>query len=166
VSGTFELAGGTIAPGNSGIGTLTFVNSNFVVTQASTFAVDLGGTTADQLKFTNPLSNVNIGSGLLTLSLNLLSAPTTNTTFNLITINAGSNTIVGSFAGLPSSGNTLTANFGGNPYTFVVNYQPSFVSLTFNAVPEPSTYGLMGAGLLLVGYAYRKRRRSAHFNKL
>jgi hypothetical protein len=162
VNGNLILAGGVLAPGNSGIGTLTFSGGTLTVTNPATLNLDLGGASADQLLFINPPSVVNIGSGLLTLNLSLVSAPTPNTVFNILTISSGGSGISGSFAGLPNTGNSLTANFGGNPYTFTLNYQPNFVSLAYNPilVPEPSTYALMAAGLALIGIAYRRRRRS------
>ncbi|HVU33617.1 MAG TPA: hypothetical protein VHE61_09300 [Opitutaceae bacterium] len=160
VNGTFELAGGTISPGNNGIGTLTFATTSFAVTQPATFLVDVGGTSSDQLVFVNPTSTVNIGSGLLTLSLNLLSAPTANTTFNLISISSGGSGISGSFAGLPNSGGTLTANFGATPYTFAVNYQSNLITLAYNpvVVPEPPAVVLISFGLIAVGCVWRRRR--------
>ena len=50
----------------------------------------------------------------------------------------------------------VNATFASNPYTFYINYQTNLVSLT--AVPEPSTYALLGAGALLI--ALKRRRRS------
>src|SRR5205823_2478178 len=76
ISGSVIVAGGTIAPGNSGIGALLFTNGSFTVTNPATFAVELGGAVSDQLVFQNPTSLINIGSGLLTLSLTLTAAPT------------------------------------------------------------------------------------------
>ena len=154
------LAGGTLAPGNGGIGLLTFSGGALTVTGAATFAVDLGGATSDKLVFQNPTSVVNLGTGLLALSLNLLSAPTANTTFNLITISSGGSGISGSFAGLANTGDTITANFGGTPFTFAVKYQTNLVSLSYTpiVVPEPSVYALLGVGLATVGYLRRRRR--------
>lgn len=162
VNGGLILAGGEIAPGNSGIGTLTFSSGTLTVTSASTFDVEVGGSIADQLKFISPPAAVDLGAGLLTLNLSLISAPTPNTTFNIVNISSGGFGITGTFAGLPSSGSALTVNFGGNPYTFTLNYQPNFVALAYNPVlvPEPGTYALMSAGLLALALAYRRRRRT------
>ncbi len=160
INGSMTLAGGTLAPGNGGIGLLTFSGGALTVTGAATFAVDLGGATSDKLVFQNPTSVVNLGTGLLALSLNLLSAPTANTTFNLITISSGGSGISGSFAGLANTGDTITANFGGTPFTFAVKYQTNLVSLSYTpiVVPEPSVYALLGVGLATVGYLRRRRR--------
>ncbi len=160
INGDVILSGGTLAPGNSGIGILNFSSGTLTVTGAATFAVDLGGSNADELVFQNPPSVVNLGSGLLTLSLNLLSAPTANMSFPLISISSGGSGISGSFAGLPNTGNTLSASFGGNSYTFAVNYQTNLVSLSYNPimVPEPSEYALMGLGVLAIAALYWHRR--------
>jgi hypothetical protein len=161
ISGGMILAGGMLSPGNSGIGTLTFSSGTLTVTGASTLNIDLGGSSADKLLFQNPTSVVNIGSGLLTLNLSLISAPTPNTTFSIVSISSGGSGISGSFAGLLNNGDTMTASFGGNTYGFAVNYQTNLITLTANPllIPEPSTYALMGLGLAVVGTVYRRRRR-------
>lgn len=163
ISGNLIVSGGAISPGNSGIGTLTFNSGTLTVSGAATFAVDLGATTSDKLVFQYPGANIDLGSGLLTLSLNLLAAPTPNTTFNLITLTSGTYAINGTFAGLPNSGDTLTANFGGTAFTFSINYQPNFVSLAYNpvVVPEPSTVALLLLGGVIGLAAARRRRRAA-----
>lgn len=161
IVGNITLEGGTLAPGNSGIGTLTVSSGGLRVTGAATFAVDIAGGSSDQLLFQYALTNVDLGNGLLTLSLNLLSAPTADTTYTLINISSGDSVISGTFAGLAANGSTLTANYGGSTFTFSLNYQPSTVSLTYNPVlvPEPSTYALMSTGILIAAVAYRRRRR-------
>ncbi|MBI5693289.1 MAG: PEP-CTERM sorting domain-containing protein, partial [Verrucomicrobia bacterium] len=156
LSGGVTFTGGTLAPGNS-VGTLTLTNSTFAVTGATTFAVELGGATSDLLLFQNPPTNVNLGSGLVSLSLTLL-APPTAATYDLIRIGSGSNVITGNFAGLPASGATLNASFGGNPYTFSITYQPSVIQLNFVAIPEPSTYALLATGAAAVLFLRRRRR--------
>ncbi len=159
IQGNVVFAGGTIAPGNSGIGSLTFSNGTFAVTNTAVLDIEVSGATSDRVLFLSPAANVNIGSGLLTLSLTLLSNPTLGTTYNIMTITSGSYTFGGTFAGLPSSGSTFYANYGANDYQFTVNYLSSGVTLNFIAVPEPSTYALMGAGLTLLGFRSLRRRR-------
>jgi hypothetical protein len=155
VSGDVTISGGTVAPGNS-IGTLTFAaGSDFTVTGSSVLEIELSGATADKIVFQNP-GPVNIGSGLLQLSLSLLGAPVPYTTYTLLDITSGGSGIVGSLAGLPVTGSAFTAYYLGNPYDFHVTYLTN--QLQIQAVPEPGTYALLGAGLVAVAFLRRRRR--------
>ena len=152
INGDLSLAGGTLAPGNS-IGTLTLANGTFAVTGASTFNVELGGTLADSLVFLTP-GTINLGSGLLQLSLTLLSAPAAGTNYTIMSIASGGTGYTGRFAGLANTGDAITASFASTPYTFNISYLTNSITLT--SVPEPSTYALLGTGLMLL--ALRRRR--------
>jgi len=159
IQGGLIMAGGTLAPG-TGIGTLRVADGYFAVTGASVFAVELGGASSDLLAFDIPAGSISIGTGLLTLSLTLLAPPTENTTYNLIQVFGASRRIDGTFAGLPSSGSTISAVYADTTYTFGVNYSGKIVSLNFTAVPEPSTYALIGlGGMMLALIRWRQRRR-------
>jgi hypothetical protein len=155
ISGGVNLAGGTLAPGNS-VGTLTLTSSTFAVTAPTVFAVEISGASADKLLFNFPTAPVDLGTGLLTLSVTLLSPPTAGS-YDLIRIGTGTGTVTGTFANLPTNGASFNAYFGGLPYTFAVNYQPTFVALNLTAVPEPSTYALLGAGVILIALLRRRR---------
>ena len=72
-----------MAPGNSGVGTLTFSNGTMNVTSPAVFSVEISGSSADKLTFTNPTGPVNIGAGLLTLSVTFLSPPTVGTSYKI-----------------------------------------------------------------------------------
>jgi hypothetical protein len=160
ILGNLLVSGGTISPGINGIGALSVSSGALTVGSAATFAVDISGASSDQLVFQNPTGAIDLGSGLLALSINLLNAPTANSTYNIITISSGSHGILGTFAGLANSGDMLTANFNGTPFTFSINYQPNFVSLAYNpvVVPEPSTYALTALGVLVLAATRRRRR--------
>ena len=156
INGSLTISGGTIAPGNS-IGNLTVVGGAFLVNASSTFAAELNAASADQLVFQNPTSAVNLGTGLLALNLILLSVPTANMTYNLIRISAGPQVINGRFAGLPNPGDGFSTLFGATPFHFTVNYGANLISIT--AVPEPSTYAMLGAGVAVIAWLHRRRRR-------
>ncbi|MBK8858879.1 MAG: PEP-CTERM sorting domain-containing protein [Opitutaceae bacterium] len=157
ISGDLTLAGGTLAPGNS-IGTLTLLNSDFLATSASIIELELGGVTSDRITFQNPTSAVNLGAGLLALDLMLLAPPTEGTNYTIMNISSGGSGFAGYFAGLPNSGDALTANYAGTDYTLNIGYLPNSIVLSY-AVPEPSTYALMAAGLGLL-FLRRFRRRA------
>ncbi len=128
--------GGTLAPGDSGAGTLT-VNGNLALASGSTLAVDIAGTTAgtqyDQV-IVNGTANV---SGA-TLSVNHSYTAATLDTYQLI-VNDASDAITGTFSSL-AEGGTLTAGGDGqtlkasyvggtgNDFTLTVPNQPPVVS--------------------------------------
>ncbi|MDO8545028.1 MAG: PEP-CTERM sorting domain-containing protein, partial [Opitutaceae bacterium] len=155
INGSLTISGGTLAPGNS-IGNLTVVGGAFLINGATTFAVELNATSADQLVFQNPAATVNLGAGLLSLNLTLLSAPTDFMTYNLVRISSGGSGIIGTFAGLPDTGSALTAMFGTTAYNFTINYGTNLISIS--AVPEPSTYALLVAGIVILALRRRRRR--------
>ncbi len=159
IGGNATFSGGIISPGET-TGNLTFYSSAFNVTGSTVLSVNLSGVTANELIFQTPTAAVNLGSGLLSLSLNLLSAPSQGATYSLIglTNNYNSYAITGTFAGLPSSGDGFSATYLGTPYFFTVNYGPNLISIT--AVPEPGTMALLGTGLgLLAAGRWRVKRR-------
>ena len=96
-----------------------------------------------------------LGSGLLNLSLVLLGAPVEGHSYTIASISSGPNAFTGHFYGLASSGDFLTASFGGNDYSFQIFYAANAINLT--AVPEPGTYALFALGL---GFLLLVRRRA------
>jgi hypothetical protein len=161
ISGSMSMSGGALAPGNSGVGTLTIYNASFFVNAASTLNIEISGATADKLVFQSPAANPNIGSGLLALSISLLSAPTPGTTYSIVGITSSPLTLTGTFAGLPTTGSSLTAYFGGQGYVFSVNYLSNAITMDFVPVPEPSTWALLAGGAAMLGLKLRRRRAVA-----
>jgi hypothetical protein len=156
INGSLTVAGGFLNPGNS-MGTLTFASSGFSVVSPATLNIELGGATTDELLFQNPTGVVDIGAGLLTPNLVLLSAPAPYTTFTIAAISSGGSGFSGYLVGLPASGSSITSSYLGTPYDFTVTYLAN--SISFESVPEPGTTGLMGAGLLLLAGGWWRRRR-------
>lgn len=135
------ISGGTLRPGNStgnSIGTLT-IQSPFgqpaTFTGPTTFAIEIDGASNDQLFFNNGSKGVELGSGTVTLAVNLLSPPTAET-YRVVNLAPGFvNPLNGTFAGLPH-GSTLTVNHAGIDYNFVVEYDSKGVTLR---LPVPTT---------------------------
>ena len=146
-----QLAGGTlrigdaslIAAGASGsaVQTVNIGSGKNITTTAATASV---------LKFDSALSQIVLAGGkydfsLGTLTLDLSNAFNSANTFSLITGGTG-NVDAANYA----FANVDTANF---------QYAFSNGVLTVTAVPEPATYGLIGAGALASVAAARRRRK-------
>jgi len=185
-NGTFNTAiavgtGVTLAPGNSP-GTLTFTNG-LTWAAGGTYSLDIaqlafstnfisdtlivsGGAfdvTADaQNRFTihlTPLETLDAGIGLMggdpteTFSLIILQTNSSlaglfgpNGSFDYLQLETDAFTSV--------QPGTFSFSLGNEDTALVLNFTPT-------TVPEPSTYALLGAGLLVIGYAVRRRRQRA-----
>ena len=156
LGGTGTLGGavtvdGSIAPGSSGIGTLT-VSNNVTWNAGNSWKFNLSNTdnSSDQLALTGVFTKGSGGTGDFVFDF-LGSTPLWNTTYTLVTFDS-------------SSG--FTAGIGGNfSYTGLGSgsYSTSFFtltsdSLTFTAIPEPST--ALGGLLLTAGLLRRRRERN------
>ncbi len=146
----------TIAPGAGGladgIGLLTF-NHTLTLTPTSLLRLELGGASSMD-RIVAPSAFLN---GALAVSFTNgfhVSVQPTDTFTLLSTINA--NGLTGTFIGIANGTRLLTADGHG---TFLVNYSGNALLLSnFTAVPEPSTYVLLGLGAAVVFLAHRRRR--------
>ena len=155
---TIISSGAFLAPGNSP-GLLTFGNN---LTLAGEVVMELNGTTTRGTDY----DAVNVGN-LLTyggkLTLSLTGTYTAGATFNLFDFasTAGSFTSIdlnGSYTGsLVNNLGTWTGTVGGVDWQFTEN------DGIFQAVPEPSTYALIGmAAAAFAGYSIRRRKRAVN----
>ncbi len=166
INATSVTAGGLVSPGNSA-GTLT-LTGNLTLLATSTLLFELGGGT--------PGSGYDVllvgGSATLAgnLSLHFLNgyqaSVTPGATFTVFTA-SGAGGLTGSFANIVNGQNLLTADGTG---FFRVNYGTgsafaanSIVLSNFvaTAVPEPSTYAMLGLGALVVFWQVRRRRNQS-----
>jgi autotransporter-associated beta strand protein len=150
--------GGTLAPGASP-GTLTITRA-VTLTPGSAFAVELNGTAAgsgyDQLSLAGG-GSIDLGGATLVATANYAYAA--GDTATIIT----GGTVVGTFAGLPSSGSQfLVPNSAGGPSPFLlttVTYNSTSVVLTFQPVPEPAHALFFVAGGAGLGrWVWRRRK--------
>ncbi|SDT95594.1 PEP-CTERM protein-sorting domain-containing protein [Verrucomicrobium sp. GAS474] len=146
--GTSIVDAGSTGDGSTTIGTMVFATTLAFGTN-STLRFELNSTTKtiDLLKVTGAAS---LGSGLALLSGSDLgnSALTLGTKFTLLSAAS----VSGTFQGL-AEGSTFT--LGSN--LFQISYLNNAVTLTAVAVPEPSTWVLLGLGSLAVARVARRK---------
>lgn len=152
--------GATIAPGSSA-GQLTFAGGGDIsLDDGSNVEIELGanttpGTTYDQIVVDHGAAKV-FTPGNATLKLIGISGVTTGVSYTIIDATNAASIATGSFfrnvggALLDTEGFTYTQ--GG--MSFTIDYDASFVSVNFSAVPEP------GFGLLVIGGIALSLRRT------
>ena len=169
-------SGGIVAPGDGGIGTLTFdqtasARTNLWMNSGATFSFDLGaGVTSDRISFvgsatvtdagfnSNTINFTDLTGGSLSTGDYLLFAGDSNTDYSGLTT-------VGAFTGTSISGTLITAGLAVGTGLSGYNSSTLFMSgnniyLNVSAVPEPSSIAAL-AGLASVGFAACRRRRRA-----
>ena len=103
------------------------------------------------------------------LVLDLLSAPTTGQSFDIL-INDGTDPILGEFI----EGSLVTGTFGGQTYSFHIDNDfnadgglvGNDIRLTsvVQSVPEPSTWAMMLLGFAGLGFAFGQSQRKLSFS--
>jgi len=150
-------AGGIVSPGNSP-GMLT-ITGDFTLLNTSVLLIELSGTTqGTSYDYLNVGGNVALDGALEVKLLNGFGSSVVGADTFTILSSGGLGGLTGAFANVASGGRIFTLDGAGS---FQVNYAGlDAVTLTnFQAVPEPSTYVLFGAGLLVVAAGLRRRLR-------
>ncbi|MBZ5724381.1 MAG: hypothetical protein LAP87_05230 [Acidobacteriia bacterium] len=152
IDGNVVVSGET-DPGNSP-GTLT-INGNFTQTMGSFMNIELGGPGLGQFDQLNVNGDISL-AGTLAILLYGGYAPAGGTTFDILN---WTGVRTGSFDAITfptlASGYSFLSLWGDKSLTLEVLYQGGG-----NTVPEPATYFLIAAGLLVGGYQWRKMRRT------
>lgn len=154
-------SGGSIS-GGATVGVLN--TGNLSLASGSTLAVQIDSLTAgtgyDQLSVTGSLSL----AGDLAISLNFV--PVQDSLFFLL-LNDGTDAITGGFNGL-AQGDTFTmagynwrVSYLGDAATNSFTGGNDVVVQSLSAIPEPSTYALMGLATVAIFYGLRRKARSA-----
>lgn len=163
ISGATNInLGGTLAPGNS-VGKLTFTgpSNNVTMVDDSELKVELGapttpGTTFDQVVLDGSSKIFTPGGATLRLiGLSGISSGGTDTYTVVSAVNGASVAAASYFQnldGTPMDSEATTYSQSG--MSFTINYETSFIAVTFSAVPEPSMLGLCIVPLL-----FRRRAR-------
>lgn len=146
---------GTLAPGDLGtVGTLTLAPGGagtpgqLSFASDSTLALDISGTTSDQVAFAST-GDWLLGSGNLSLSLSGLTAADYGNTFTV-------------FHNVSTSGFALAGITGYDTTNYVANFTQSGsdYQLSFTAIPEPKSAVALLGGLGMLMIPRRRRRRA------
>jgi fibronectin-binding autotransporter adhesin len=153
-------AGGQVSPGNSP-GQLTLTGSLSLLS-TSTLLVELAGTSKGTSYDFLSVGGTAVLAGQLSVTIlnGFQSTLASTDTFTVVT----ATNLSGAFTNVVNGARLYTSDGFGS---FQVNYGPastyalnSVVLTQFAPIPEPSTYALMGLGLIIVLAAARRRRNS------
>ena len=156
VQGAATIAtGGTLAVGMNGVGSLSFNGG---------LTLEAGSTTAFTIHATSDFTSIYLSGGRVTyggtLLFNLINCtPVVGNEFTVFNMIGGA-TESGNFSSVEVGGSNLTDSNGlwsGSNAGVTYQFSDSTGKLTVQAVPEPSTWALLGLGALALIMAYRRR---------
>jgi autotransporter-associated beta strand protein len=162
-------SGASIAGGVNGVGTLTLSNS-LTLSDNSTFSAGIGGSVAGTEYSQVLVAGAVTLNGANNLALTLNYTPTDQQLFFLT---AGATSITGSFDSLNGVSVALAqgSSFTLGDQQFIIGYSGNSAAGTFqggndlvlqaSAVPEPSTWALLGLGLLSALLLVRRQKTPA-----
>ena len=160
-------ANAILAPGGTGGTGILTLGSGLSLTNTSTFAAELNGATAgtgyDRVAV---LGNVALNGATLRLTLGYTPTPGDRL---ILLDNDGTDSIAGTFAGLANgsiinvNGSTAQIYYTGDTATGTIGFgnDVELVFLTPGAVPEPSTWVLVGISAGGLAFVTLRRRRTA-----
>lgn len=145
-------SGGTLSPGNNGIGTLTLNGSGGLnLRPGSVLSVEVQDTGVGEHDLLSVSGTATLGGSL---DVSFLGGGTLNYSDSVVILSAG--TLVGTFSNAPTEGSKLS--FDG--IQFSVSYLNNMVTLTQFHVPEPGSMLLL-TGILGCAVLRRRGRRTA-----
>ncbi|MEW6119355.1 MAG: PEP-CTERM sorting domain-containing protein [Pseudomonadota bacterium] len=160
VDGTYNLVDGYHGAGtfSGGANAASIVDMMFFggAVNVYTAASNLGATTTPAGSIAGgPVPTADVSGGAITMNLSSWFANYNGTDFN-----QGSPSIVGTWSSVDNSFSAIWSStiVGGSFNNFIGTWK---VTGTAVPVPEASTYGMMLAGLGLVGFAVRRRKLMA-----
>lgn len=154
------VAGGLVSPGKTP-GQMN-ISGDFTLLSTSLLLIELGGTTqGTTYDFLNVGGKVTLAGNLsIQFTNGFASSVLPTNTFTILAAN-GTGGLTGAFANVANGQRLITTDGLGS---FQVNYGAGLNSVTltnFVAVPEPSTYALLGFGVASLAFAAWRRKRKA-----
>ena len=155
ITAPVTITGGTVNPGNGGVGTLT-VGDNFSMNNG-TVNIEIGGVNSGQYDFIN-ITNGAATFAAATIHFSFISGytPSVGDTVNFLTASTG----ITGFSNLVFDYSALLSGFNYSVATANTDHSLHFTVQAAD-VPEPGSFALFGLGLGVMVWPQRKRPLSA-----